>query len=120
MIVAEIRKQAADGRRPAAVVIGDAAWPFAWYLRREPVDWAFTNDAALPPIVALNPEQEQLFYEQSSLVQHYSREIVPLRAWWLPQQQTPGIGEVLQYLLTRKPWGNIGAREILVLRAKTP
>jgi hypothetical protein len=50
----------------------------------------------------------------------YSVETIPLRVWWLPEVSLsplrPKPGELLAYLLTRRPWNPVGAQNVVVLR----
>lgn len=115
-IVDDIRAQSALGEYPAAIVVGDATWPMVWYLRHDPVRWSLSGVKTRPPVVILDPEQEQSLCGQLCSDSGYRRALVPLRSWWLPQQESPGIYGLLRYLVTRKPWIEVGTRKVLVLQ----
>jgi uncharacterized protein (TIGR03663 family) len=119
-VVDDIREQTAHGENPAALVIGEATWPLAWYLRHDPVHWSITEESIKPPIVVVDPEQVDSVCSGVCSDPTYEREAVPLRSWWLPQQAVPGVGELLRYQLARKPWVPIATKEVLVLRKQLP
>jgi sugar lactone lactonase YvrE len=98
----------------AAAVSGEAAWPLMWYWRHLQIWWGTPARDSKPPIVICDPEREAEV--RKSLGPGYSRQRIPLRAWWLMYQEKPTVKEVLRYLVTRKPWGGIGSTDVIVLR----
>ena len=118
----ELTAVAREGRRLAAAapdqlvaaVSGDAAWPLSWYWRDVQVWWEKPAAGVQPPLVIVDPDEEAEVRRQ--LGPGYSSERVPLRAWWLFDGPRPGPGELLRYVLTRVPWGPIGATEVVLLR----
>ena len=114
-VVEEGRAAAAAGADPAAAVAGEAGWPLSWYWRAPtPVWWSMPKPGMRPPLVLVNPDQEA--EARRILGPGYTAERVPLRAWWLLEGSDPSLGDVLRYLVTRRPWSPIGATEFVVLR----
>jgi len=67
-----------------------------------------------PPLVFCDPGKEREI--RRILGPGYSSERLPLRAWWVMEDLKPSLGEVLRYVVTRRPWGVIGSTDTLVLR----
>jgi len=102
---------------PVAAVSGEAAWPLNWYWRHLDVRWATPVRGSRPPLVVCDPDEEAAVREV--LGQGYVRERIPLRAWWLIYEGQPGPRDVVRWLFTRRPWGPIGATDVVVLRRVT-
>jgi len=103
-----------SGEDPVAAVGGEAGWPLTWYWRHVPVWWDVPKRGMRPPLVLCDPDQEPEVRRR--LGPSYSAERIPLRAWWSPEEKRPSLGELLRYLLTRKPWIPVAAVEVAVLR----
>ncbi len=106
-----LRDQGVD---PVAAVAGEAGWPLTWYFRATPVWWAEPTPGMRPPLVLCNVDQEGTI--RRTLGPGYTSERLPLRAWWLMESQTPGIGDVWRYVLGRVPWSEVGSSDIIVMR----
>jgi uncharacterized protein (TIGR03663 family) len=107
----ELRDAGAD---PAAAVSGSGAWPLTWYWRHVPVWWSEPRPGLRPPLVIADAEGEAEV--RRLLGPGYRSERVPLRAWWLMEQQTPSSKDIVRYLATRVPWGGVGASDVVLLR----
>ena len=114
-VVAEGRAAAATGADPAAAVAGEAGWPLSWYWRSAiQVWWSMPKPGMRPPLVLVDPDQEA--EARRILGPGYEAQKVPLRAWWLLEGSDPSPGDILRYLVTRRPWSAIGATEMVILR----
>jgi len=114
-IVREGERLANEGVDPVAAVGGEAGWPLAWYWRRTPVWWSEPQVGMRPPMVLAGVEQETEV--RATLGPGYQSERVPLRAWWVPEEFLPPSPiDLLRYLTTRTPFGDLGASEIVLLR----
>ncbi len=98
----------------AAAVDGEAAWPLNWYWRHLAVSWAKPGRGVRPPLVVCDPDDEAEI--RKVLGPGYSRERIPLRAWWLLADGHPTPSSVARWLVTRHPWGSIGSTDVVVLR----
>ena len=65
-------------------------------------------------MVFCNVEQEREV--QRILGPGYSSERIPLRAWWVMEDQAPTLAEIVRYVITRRPWGVIGSTDTILLR----
>ena len=114
-LVREITAAAAVAdEAPAIAVSGEASWPLTWYLRDISVQWSLPTPGRRPAIVVCDLTAEP--DARRALGPGYTRERIPLRAWWLMAQARPTVGQVLRYLFTRIPWGGIGSTDVVVLR----
>ncbi len=103
-----------EGVDPVAAVGGEAGWPLTWYWRATPVWWDLPKTGMRPPLALCNPDQEA--EARRRLGPGYVAERIPLRAWWLMEERTPGPAQLLRYVLRRLPWSSIGSSDIIVLR----
>jgi uncharacterized protein (TIGR03663 family) len=111
----EILAQAArtrrdEGRRPVIVVDTNegATFPWAWYLRDEPVSYVDLT-AGVPPlpadvVVATEAGRARL---GADLAGYRARE-VPFRVWWVRDYGAITPGSWLRWLLERTPWNPTG------------
>jgi uncharacterized protein (TIGR03663 family) len=113
-IVDEGLRLAEQGVDPVAAVDGDAGWPLTWYWRKVPVWWDAPKGGMRPPLVLANPGGENRL--QRRLGPEYSVQRLPLRAWWLIEQQAPSLGQLLRYLVTRAPWSEVGSSDFMLYR----
>ena len=99
------------GTDPLAAVVGEPTWPLSWYFRHVPVDWVAPTPERRPAFVFTDPEKADRIGEVLGV--GYSRDEIPLRAWWLPHLSTkplrPTPQELLRYFGTRVPWLPPGA-----------
>ena len=104
-----------EGVDPVAAVGGEAGWPLTWYWRATPVWWDLPEAGMRPPLVLCNPDQEA--EARRRLGPGYVAERIPLRAWWLMEEQTPepGRGASLR-ACAGFPGASIGSSDIIVLR----
>jgi len=98
---------------PVAAVSGQAEWPLSWYWRHLDVWWGLPPPGMRPPLAVCDPEQEAELRTRLGPV--YSARRIPLRAWWVPAGTHPSLGDVVRYLLTRRPWSAIGSTDVVVL-----
>ena len=97
-----------------AAVGGDAGWPISWYWRATPTFWSDPTGGMRPPLVFCDPDKEGEVRRR--LGPGYVAERLPLRAWWLMEGRRPTVGEVIRYVFTREPWGDIGSTDTILLR----
>ncbi len=113
-VAAEGTRLAASGEHPVAAVCGEAAWPLNWYWRHLEVTWGRPARGVRPALVVCDPGEEAELRRE--LGPGYTRERIPLRAWWLLAEGHATPGAVLRWLVTRRPWGPIGSTDVVVLR----
>ncbi len=121
-LVDEVAERERKGAKPAVSVMGEANWPYSWYFRHAAVDWALPTAERQAAIVVVDEDKGDEIGQL--LGPGYSRQLMPLRAWWVPEsswkplQPTPG--QLLRYLFTRKPWSVVGAQNVVVFRREEP
>lgn len=117
-ILRDVEKAAATGAKPAAAVMGEANWPFSWYLRRYEIWWSLPTAEVRPPVAVVDTDKADSV--EAILGPGYERRDVALRAWWIPDVSwkplQPSPRELLEYLLTRKTWNQIGWQNVTVFR----
>jgi predicted membrane-bound mannosyltransferase len=127
-VVDEILRAGRTGESPAAIVSGEAGWPLSWYVRFAPVNWQPPTGELHPPIVVC--DEGDADRQAQVLGPGYTRDRVPFRAWWIPDNAwkplRPNAGQLLTYVFTREVWdrqdGNnpIGAVWVTVFRRQYP
>lgn len=127
-IVDEILRAGRAGEVPAAIVSGEAGWPLSWYVRFAPVNWQPPTGELRPPVVVC--DEADADKQAQVLGPGYTRDRVPFRAWWIPDNAwkplRPSPGQLLKYVFTREAWdredGNnpIGAVWLTVFRRQVP
>jgi uncharacterized protein (TIGR03663 family) len=103
-----------EGVDPVAAVDGEAGWPLTWYWRDTPTWWGVPSPGMRPPLVLCDPEKESEV--RRLLGPGYVSERIPLRAWWVMENQRPSLAEVVRYVFTRIPWGIVGSTDFMLLR----
>lgn len=93
---------------------GEADWPLSWYWRDLAVAWSIPEQWSRPALVVVDPAEASKVMQR--LPGGYTKEIVPLRAWWLMERSRPTLHGVADYLLSRRPWSPIGRTDVAVLR----
>lgn len=120
-VAREVVEAAKAGANPAASVDGESAWPMSWYLRNVPITWGLPGGEKKPPVAIVDAEKAD--EAAAALGPGYFREVVPLRAWWVPEASlsplVPSPKQLLTYALTRRPWTLVGAQDVVVFR-KSP
>jgi uncharacterized protein (TIGR03663 family) len=105
---------AGEGHSTVASVSGYAGWPLTWYWRTTPVRWTEPPADLRPPLVICEPDDEERI--KGLLGPQYSSERIPFRSWWVIEHTRPTPGEILRWLFTRVPWGDIGSSDVIVFR----
>lgn len=113
-LVREAEALAADGHPTVAAVAGTAGWPLTWYLRSIPTRWSEPPPDLRPPLVVCDAEDEDRF--RKLLGPRYRGHRIPLRAWWVLDISRATPSSVLRWLLTRVPFNEVGATEVMVFR----
>lgn len=118
-LVDEVARREKAGARPAVSVAGEANWPYSWYFRHAAVDWSLPTAERQAAIVVVDEDKADDIGRL--LGPSYSRQTMPLRAWWVPDSGwkplQPSPTELLRYVFTRKPWApGVGAQNVIVFR----
>lgn len=95
-----------------AAVSGEASWPLSWQWRDLPVWWG-KPQAGARPLLAVGDAADAGEIE-AALGGGYTREIIPLRGWWVESWQGVKVAEVVRWFFTRRAWSPLGATEVVV------
>jgi DNA-binding beta-propeller fold protein YncE len=113
-VVREGYALAEEGYPTVAAVSGYAGWPLTWYWRTTPTWWSQPRPDLRPPLVICEPDEEETV--RKLLGPQYSAERIPFRAWWVIEHFKPTLTDVLRWLVTRVPWGDVGSSDVIVFR----
>lgn len=86
---------------------GNATWPFSWYLRHYPVNWAANVRNVDFPILIVDKEVSKATDE--ALLGSYERVPFAIRGWWEPNR--PTLAQLLRFLVTRQAWSPVGTSD---------
>jgi uncharacterized protein (TIGR03663 family) len=103
---------AATGAAPIAAVSGEATWPLSWLWVGRNIWWALPPAEMRPPLVICDAKDEPTLTAQ--LGEGYTRRQIPLRAWWVEDQEKVSAIDVVHWFLTRRTWSPIGATDTTV------
>jgi uncharacterized protein (TIGR03663 family) len=106
------RAIAATGAAPIAAVSGEATWPLSWQWVGRNIWWATPPKEMRPPLVVCDAKDEATVTEQ--LGEGYTRRQIPLRAWWVEDQEEVSAVDVVRWFFTRRTWSPIGATDTVV------
>ena len=113
-VALEVAAEHARDAEYRVAVDGEGAWPLNWYWRDLPVRWGRPAQGERPSLVIC--DLDELRTVGDVLGPGYAAERIPLRAWWLMYAGDPGPVDFLRYLVTRRPWGEIGSTDVMVFR----
>lgn len=113
--IEEMGKTLGTGIKTRLAVSGNATWPFSWYLRHYPVNWAADLRNIDTPVVIVDRENNAL---DKPLGENYSREIIEIRGWWEPDWANLTPAKLMRWLFTRQAWNGSGSSDALVFRHK--
>ena len=107
-----------QGYIPHVLVLNDAIWPTTWYL------FGLEGFNFIPPLdnnyevydyVVANVDNETV---EKALEKTPFRQVIPLRAWWVPNYDKMTIKNFLVYALTHNPWNDPGSYEVAYYKKK--
>jgi hypothetical protein len=103
---------AATGAAPIAAVSGEATWPLSWLWVGRNIWWATPQENMRPPLVVCDAKDDATVAGQ--LGEGYTRHQIPLRAWWVEDQEKVSAVDVVRWFFTRRTWSPIGATDTVV------
>jgi len=98
------------GDKTRLAVSGNATWPFSWYLRHYPVNWAANLRNIDMPIVIVDKEVSKA--NDEVMLQTYERMPFQIRGWWEPN--TPTFPKLVKWLFTRDAWSPLGSSDAVM------
>lgn len=103
----EVGKQLGTGKQTRLAVSGNATWPFSWYLRDYPVNWAANLRDIDVPVLIVDKEVGKVHDEV--LLDTYEKVPFQIRGWWEPS--TPTAPQLMRWLITRDAWSPLGSSD---------
>jgi len=108
-----------QGRRIACG--GDATWPFSWYLRRYPVNWAQSPREIDYPVVIVDKKDTVQRSFDKALLEKYEKIPFQIRGWWVWEDKFPeNLTKFVKWLLLREAWSGTGSSDAVLYLIKNP
>jgi len=100
-------KQLGTGDETRLAVSGNATWPFSWYLRHYPVNWAANlRDIDVPVLIV---DKEVAKVHDDVLLDKYEKVPFQIRGWWEPG--LPTVPQLARWIFTRDAWSPLGSSD---------
>jgi hypothetical protein len=80
---------------------GEATWPLAWYFKDRPFAYFVTSFDE-------NTDADCIFFDEKEDNKKFNSELVSLRSWWVPDYEKITFKNFILYMLTNKPFSEIG------------
>ena len=80
---------------------GEATWPLAWYFKDRPFAYFVTSFDE-------NTDADCIFFDEKENNKKFNSELVSLRSWWVPDYEKITFKNFILYMLTNKPFSEIG------------
>ncbi len=109
--IREVGEELGTGTQTRLAVTGNATWPFSWYLRHYPVNWAGDVRFVDTPVVIVDKENTAL---DKPLAEKYTREVFEIRGWWEPDWKNITLPKLMRWLFTRIAWSGTGSSDALL------
>ena len=98
------------GDKTRLAVSGNATWPFSWYLRHYPVNWAANLRNIDVPVLIVDKEVSKS--NDEVLANTYERVPFQIRGWWEPS--TPNFPQLVKWIFTRDAWSPLGSSDAVM------
>ncbi len=103
------------GTQTRLAISGDATWPFSWYVRHYPVNWAANLRKIDQPILIVDKKLGKMHDE--ALLDDYDKVPFQVRGWWEPPFQLgtkPTFPEFYRWLIYRDAWSPLGSSDAIM------
>ena len=108
--IEEVGATLGTGTATRLAVSGNATWPFSWYLRHYPVNWAANLRNIDTPVVIVDEEVTKS--TDDVLLETYERVPFQIRGWWEPNM--PTLPQLIRFLATREVWSPVGSSDAVM------
>jgi len=108
--IEQVGQQLGTGDKTRLAVSGNATWPFSWYLRHYPVNWAANLRNVDVPVVIVDKEVSKS--NDEVMLDAYERVPFQIRGWWEPTTPTPP--QLMKWLFTRDAWSGLGSSDAVM------
>lgn len=107
--IEEVGRQLGTGKQTRLAVSGNATWPFSWYLRHYPVNWASNLRDIDVPVLIVDKEVAKAHDEALLKDDKYEKVPFQIRGWWEPGM--PTVPQLVRWLFTRDAWSPLGSSD---------
>ncbi len=108
--IGQVGQQLGTGDKTRLAVSGNATWPFSWYLRHYPVNWAANLRNIDVPVVIVDKEVSKA--NDEVMLDTYERVPFQIRGWWEPH--TPTFPQLVRWIFTRDAWSPLGSSDAVM------
>ena len=98
------------GDKTRLAVSGNATWPFSWYLRHYPVNWAANLRNIDMPVVIVDKEVSKA--NDEVMLDSYEKVPFEIRGWWEPT--VPTAPQLVKWLFSRDAWSGVGSSDAVM------
>ena len=113
--IEQVAAAAGTGEQTRLAISGDATWPFSWYVRRYPVNWASNLRNIDQPVLIvdkkLGPTHDEALGDQ------YEKIPFQIRGWWEPPMKlgtNPTFPQFFRWLIYRDAWSPLGSSDAIL------
>ncbi len=113
--IEQLAAAAGTGTKTRLAISGDATWPFSWYVRHYPVNWATNLRNIDQPVLIVDKKLEPAHDE--ALGQLYDKVPFEIRGWWEPPMKLgtqPTFPQFFRWLIYRDAWSPLGSSDAIL------
>ena len=110
-----VGEEIGSGTQTRLAISGDATWPFSWYVRHYPVNWASNLRKIDQPVLIVDKKLGKMHDE--ALLAEYDKVPFQVRGWWEPPFQLgtkPTFPEFFRWLIYRDAWSPLGSSDAIM------
>jgi len=108
--IEDVGEKLGTGDKTRLAVSGNATWPFSWYLRHYPVNWAANLRNIDMPVVIVDKEVSKS--NDEVMLETYERMPFQIRGWWEPGM--PTFPKLVKWIFTRDAWSGLGSSDAVM------
>src|SRR5262250_926218 len=108
--IEDVGEKLGTGDKTRLAVSGNATWPFSWYLRHYPVNWAANLRNIDVPILIIDKESQKS--NDEVMLDSYERVPFRIRGWWEPG--IPTFPKLVKWVFTRDAWSPLGSSDAVM------
>jgi hypothetical protein len=119
--IEKISAEIGTGTKTRLAISGDATWPFSWYVRHYPVNWAANLRKIDQPVLIVDKKLGKM--HDKALLDDYEKVPFQVRGWWEPPFKLgskPTFPEFFRWLIYRDAWSPLGSSDAILYIRKNP
>ncbi len=113
--IEEVSEKIGTGTKTRLAISGDATWPFSWYVRHYPVNWAANLRKIDQPVLIVDKKLAKM--HDKALLDDYEKVPFQVRGWWEPPFNLgtkPTFPEFFRWLIYRDAWSPLGSSDAIL------